>query len=171
MFNNVITLLQDLRLLGQTRHGVYDQADAIDPSPLHRYYGSGSSGAINPNNEDSTSNDGQSQRDIAEVIANAQSRNIRHEAAAVAKNVSPFDNKNDQYAFALALQAALASPAYPAGFLLNEEYESFESYKTGRSTKALTIPLPYEVWFPRVVVWCKALDLLKRFPLCKAMLS
>lgn len=115
--------------------------------------------------------DGQSQRDIAEIIAVSQSRNIRHEAAEVAKNSSPFASQDDQYAFALSLSAVLNSEAYPAGFYLNEEYESLESYKTGRSAKPLVIPLPYSVWFPHIIVWCKALDLLKRLTLCKEMLS
>jgi len=113
----------------------------------------------------------QSQRDIAEIIADAQSHNIRHEAAEVAKNSLPFEGKDDLYVFSLALETALSSDTFPAGFHLNEEYESFETYKTGCSAKPLVIPLPYDTWFPRIVVWCRALDLLKRFPLCKAMLS
>ena len=80
----------------------------------------------------------------------------------------PFENKDEMHAFALALDNALASSEFPAGFRLNEEYESLESYKTGHSSKPLIIPLPYDVWFPRIVVWCKALDLLKHLPICKA---
>lgn len=156
---------KDLRLLGQTKYGVYDQADAIDPTLLRRYYGAGGSASAVDNEDE------ESQRDIAEIITNAQTHNIRHEAAEVARNSSPFEGKDDLYAFSLALEAALSSGAFPAEFHLNEEYESFESYKTGRSAKPLVIPLPYDVWFQRIVVWCKALDLLKRFPLCKAMLS
>ena len=168
---------KDLRLLGQTKYGVYDQADATDPAVLHRYYGAG---GLSPDDTDDSNTrpmsnedneDGQRQRDIAEIIADAQSHNVRHEAAEVARNSLPLDSEQDLHAFALALEAALDSETYPAGFHLNEEYESFETYKTGRSTKPLVIPLPYRVWFPRIIVWCKALDLLKRFPLCKAMLS
>ena len=80
----------------------------------------------------------------------------------------PFETMDEGRAFALALDRALSLIEYPAGFGLNEEYESLESYKTGRSSKPLVIPLPYGVWFPRIVVWCKALDLLKRLPVCKA---
>lgn len=112
-----------------------------------------------------------SPQDIAGIIAGAQSHNVWHEAAEVAGNSSPFERNDDQYAFALALGAALNSMAYPTGFHLNEEYESFESYRTGRSTRPLVIPLPHNVWFPRIVVWCKALDLLKRLTMCKAMIS
>ena len=165
---------QDIRLLGQTKYGVYDQEDAVDPALLHRYYGAGKS---DPDSGDSVNDVGgvfeaeeDSQRDIAEVIANSQARNIRHDAAEVAATSSPFEDRNEHYAFCLALNTSLQDlETYPAGFHLGEEYETSESYRTGRSTKLLEIPLPYGVWFPRVVVWCKALDLLKRLPLSKAM--
>ena len=146
----------------------------VDPALLHRYYGAGRSIADDTDSEAGSTSDediqSKSQQDIAKIIADAQSRNIRHEAAEVAKSSSPFED-GDCHLFALALEATLSSAAHPAGFHLNEEYESFETYKTGRSTKALVIPLPYDVWFSRIIVWCKALDLLKRFPLCKAMSS
>jgi len=64
--------------------------------------------------------------------------------------------------FASALDVALASSDYPNGFRLHEEYEPLESYKTGRSSKPLVISLPHSIWFPRIIVWCKAMDLLKR---------
>lgn len=125
-------------MLGQTKHGVYDHTDTIDPALLHCYYGAGRSRADNVDGADEE----ESQRDIAEIIADAQSCNIRHEAAEVARNSSPFENEGDQYAFALALEAALNLEAYPAGFHLSEEYKSFETYKTGCSAKPLVIPLP-----------------------------
>jgi hypothetical protein len=34
-------VLQDLRLLGQAQHGIYDETDDIDPILLHRFYGAG----------------------------------------------------------------------------------------------------------------------------------
>ena len=132
------------------------------------------------NNDDETSNghedvEGrsgetytQSWQEIAETTAKAQRCNIRHNAAEVAKAMIPFETEDEMHAFALALDNALASDGYPAGFRLNEEYESLESYKTGHSSKPLVIPLPYIVWFPCIVVWCKALDLLKHLPICKA---
>ena len=137
------------------KYGVYDQADTIGPALLHHYYGVDRLGADDSGDEgacSTSSESGQSQRDIAEVIADAQSRNVQHEAAAVARNSSPFEAKEDQYVFALALGAAPNLDAHPAGFCLNKEYESFESYRTGRSVKPLVIPLPYDVWFPRIVV-------------------
>ena len=103
-----------------------------------------------------------------ETIAKAQRCNFCHEAAEVAKTTMPFENEDEMRAFALALDNALASSKFPAGFRLNEEYESLESYKTGCSSKPLIIPLPYDVWFPRIIVWCKVLDLLKRLLICKA---
>ena len=63
--------------------------------------------------------------------------------------------------FVSALNGALTSSDYPDGFGLHDVYEPLESYKTGRSSKPLIIPLPHDIWFPRIVVWCKAIDLLK----------
>lgn len=116
--------------------------------------------------------DGQiiSQQEIADIISRAQKRNIRHEAAAVAASATPFENSDEAEAFADALDAlesGLSSGEYPAGYGLNDEYESIETYKTGRSSKPLVIALPHNIWFPRIVVWCKALDLLKRLPMCR----
>jgi hypothetical protein len=263
-------MFQDLRLLGQTQHGVYDEAESVDPILLHRYYGAARSGAHNHSNgtdqdlngnlpddsssdfdsdadsnsgnrsssnphsgpnSDSTSNstgstpdptdsndsyesgsDGDGNGDdheddhkddnesnvgengkgcrynnngnnfnvsftltteqgderthsweaIADIIADCQKHNVRHDAAEVAKGAFPFEDEGQLDMFLAAFQATLDSATYPAGFGLDEEYESSESYKTGRSRNPLVIPLPYSVWFPRIVVWCKALDLLKR---------
>ena len=107
-------------------------------------------------------------QEIAKIIAGAQKRNIRHDAAEVAMSSMPFEDMEEMHAYILALGNALVSSEYPAGFGLNEEYESVESYKTGRSSRPLIIPLPHDVWFPRIVVWCRALDLLKRLPMCRA---
>ena len=170
--NKLTIFSKDIRLLGQMKHGVYDQADEVDPAMLHRYYGATRPSAnITDENDGPTSGDEdeESQRDIAQIITDSQSRNIQHEAAAVARNSSPFQDQHDVYAFTLALEAALESGAFPAGFNLNEEYESFEAYKTGHSAKPLIIPLPRSVWFPRIIVWCRSLDLLKRFQMCKEL--
>ena len=106
-------------------------------------------------------------QEIAGIIAKAQRRNIRHEAAKVARSAMPFESEEEAYAFVLALQDTLASTEHPAGYRLNDEYELMESYKTGRSSKSLVISLPYDIWFPHIVAWCKALDLLKCLSLCR----
>jgi hypothetical protein len=111
--------------------------------------------------------DGAMWREIAGIIARAQRRNIRHEAAEVARSAIPFEGEEEAAAFVVALRDILASVERPAGYRLNDEYETTESFRTGRSSKILVISLPYEIWFPRIVVWCKALDLLKRLSLCR----
>ena len=105
--------------------------------------------------------------EIASTIADAQKQQIRHEAAEVALSSTPFLNVEELRAYTLALAQSIESHEHPAGFGLNEEYESIESYKTGRSSKPLVIPLPHSIWFPHIVVWCKAVDLLKRLPICR----
>lgn len=98
---------------------------------------------------------------VTKAIAEGQKHNIRHDAAEVAKGSVPFQNEDELHTFLAAFRASLNSAEYPAGFGLDSQYESSESYKTGRSRHSLVIPLPHNVWFPRIVVWCKALDLLK----------
>lgn len=223
--------------MGQTKHGVYDAVDEVDPDLLHRYYGAAenqenrpsdgteagsppsnsgsgsespsdsesSSGSESPSDSESSSNsdsgdgaesdsdgaesdgDGGSDtgdadvdladeseagsagswRGIAQIIAAAQGRNVRHDAAEVAKSNMPFINADEGHAFAIALGNALSLDEHPAGFCLNDKYESSESYRTGRSSRPLVIPLPHEIWFPRILVWCKALDLLMRLELTR----
>lgn len=96
----------------------------------------------------------------------AQEKQVRHQAAEVADTRLPF-SKAELQMFARQLAEDLAAYCYPSGYSLNEEYEPLESYTTGRSTKQLVIPLPHQIWFPRMVVWCKALDLFNRVQLCK----
>ena len=104
--------------------------------------------------------------ELTQTILQAQGKHVRHEAAEVAGAQSPFDEDELQM-FASQLAYDLASHSYPSGYNLNSEYESLKSYTTGRSIKPLVIPLPHEIWFPRIVVWCKAVDLFNRIQLCK----
>ena len=106
-------------------------------------------------------------RGIAQIIAAAQGRNVRHDAAEVAQSNVPFVSADEGHAFAIALGNTLSLEEYPEGFCLCDEYESSESYRTGRSSRPLVIPLPHEIWFPRILVWCKALDLLMRLELAR----
>ena len=120
---------------------------------------------------ESDDEDGTLQQRIAKVITNAQRCNIRHDAAEVATSAYPFESEDDAHVFLVAFKHALSSGERPAGFGLADEYESLESYTTGRSSKPLSIALPHDIWFPRIVVWCTALDLLKRLSLSKAVVS
>lgn len=128
----------------------------MDPSILSQNYGSQNVGS-----------EGEPESELVQVILQAQKRHVRHEAANVAGTQSPFDNERELQMFARQLACDLTSHSFPSGFNLNSEYESLESYTTGRSMKPLVIPLPHKIWFPRMVVWCKALDLLNRIQLVK----
>jgi hypothetical protein len=105
--------------------------------------------------------------ELAQTVLLAQEKQVRHKAAEVSNTQSPFNEDGELKMFAHQLSRDLASHSYPSGYNLNGEYESLESYTTGRSTKPLVIPLPHELWFPRIVVWCKGVDLLNRIQLCK----
>jgi hypothetical protein len=108
---------------------------------------------------------------IAEIIARAQGHNVRHEAAEVAQSSTPFNSHDEGVIYVRALRTALSLDEFPVGFNLDEEYQSSESYKTGRSSRPLVIALPYNVWFPRILVWCKALNLLKRLEVARDMID
>ena len=110
--------------------------------------------------------EGGTEQEFAQTVLQAQKKQVRHEAAEVADTNSPF-SKTELQVFAYQLAKDLAAHCYPSGYGLNEEYEPLESYTTGRSIKQLVIPLPHQIWFPRIVVWCKALDLFNRVQLCK----
>ena len=144
-------------MLGHTKFGVYDDSNngSIDPSTFFQDCGGQHPGS-----------GGEKESELTQAIFQAQKTQIRHEAAGVADTQSPFDG-DELLMFARQLALDLTSHSYPSGYNLNGNYESLESYTTGRSTRPLVIPLPYEVWFPRIVVWCKASDLLNRIQLFK----
>jgi hypothetical protein len=149
--------------------GTSTSVSETDPNSGHARHHSAANDGVSPEVDANSEGGGPGTREaIAKTITDAQQRNVRHDAAEVAISAMPFESTDEMHAYILALEAALSSEEYPAGFGLSEEYESLESYKTGRSIRPLIIPLPYDVWFPRIVVWCKALDLLKRLPLCRA---
>lgn len=101
--------MQDLRLLGQARFGVYkDECEGLHPDIINKYYGThgktayrhaGMTGARHPNDEeDNSDNSGSSgsgsSHGLAEQIAHDQKSQIRHEGIAVPAHSSPFDDLN-----------------------------------------------------------------------------
>ena len=63
-FRVLIHSSKDIRFLGQTQHGIYDEADNIDTALLHRYYGAARSHTCdNPHNGSESSSDSGSNSD------------------------------------------------------------------------------------------------------------
>jgi len=112
--------------------------------------------------EDDQATDG---RQRSRKIGEGQERQVRHPPVSIPDNSCPFENDNECNLFFTALDHIKARGVIPVGFGLEKCYESLEVFSTGRSKKGLSVPLDYDVWYPRVLLWCQALDLLKRFGL------
>jgi hypothetical protein len=155
-------------------HGKYkDAVDDLDPSTLHQYYGvtrtkpprkEGETGAGHDDYEED-SETGIELKGIANTIGRGQQKQVRHPAIDVPNTSCPFTNDIESEVFFTSLDEVKTTNRIPAGFGLTEPYEPVETFRTGRARKNLAIPLPHDVWFPRILLWCQALDLLKRFPM------
>ena len=145
------TDLQDIRLLERLENGVYKGgSEEVHPSTLAQYC-AGVSGS-----------DTQS---LTSRIAKGQEAHVRHPPVEAASNWSPFRSTVELEAFQLALQQTTSNNLRPAYLGLDLPYEPSETFYTGRSRKGLTVPLPYNIWFPRILLWCRSIDLVTRIKL------
>lgn len=161
-------------LLGQTEHGKYkDPADELELETLHQHYGvtrakpsrrEGESGAGHDDSEEEDGGDAEPTK-IAKRIGRRQQQQIRHPAISVPNVSSPFNNDIETEVFFGALDEVKATKRTPDGFGLADPYDPVETFKTGRARNGLVVHLPYDVWFPRTLLWCQALYLFKRFPM------
>ena len=140
---------KDIRLLERLEHGVYKGDSDIDPSTLAQYCAG-------------VNSDVQS---ITDKISKGQEVHIRHAPVEAAQGKSPFQSTLEFEAFQEALQQAMAKDLRPAYLGLDLPYEPSETFYTGRSRKGITVPLPYDIWYPRVLLWCRAIDLVTRIKL------
>lgn len=98
-------------------------------------------------------------------ISQTQGQHVRRQPAHVPGAASPFHNEEESQIFFAALDDIQLRQLAPAAFNLDMPYEPSEVYRTGRAKKDILMTLNHEVWFPRILLWCQALDLLKRFPM------
>ena len=147
---SVLTGSKDIRMLERLEHGVYKgDSEEINPSTLAQYC-AGANG------------DG---RSITDMIAAGQESQVRHPPVEAARSKSPFQSTLELEAFQQALQQATSKGLRPAYLGLDLPYGPSETFFTGRSRKGITVPLPYDVWYPRILLWCRALDLVTRIKL------
>lgn len=146
----MLTDSKDMRLLGRLENGVYKgDSEKIDPSTLAQYC---------------AGVDGDPQS-ITDKISKGQEVHVRHPPVEAARSNSPFRSTLELEAFQQALQQATSSDLCPAYLGLDSSYEPSETFYTGRSRKGITVPLPYDVWYPRILLWCRAIDLVTRIKL------
>jgi hypothetical protein len=144
-------LLKDIRLLERLENGVYKgDSEEIHPSTLAQYCA-----GVNSSNAQS----------ITRKIAKGQETHVRNPPVEAARSRSPFRSPFELEAFKEALQQATSNDLRPAYLGLDLPYEPAETFYTGRSKKGHTVPLPYDVWFPRILLWCRSLDLITRIKL------
>ena len=166
--------------MGELKDGVYDDpADQLDLQTLHEHYGvttkrprrfEGETGA---GNDDSDEEDDELTRSrIARAIGEGQEKQIRHPAVEVPASTNPFMDEVQELSFFHALNILQDRNDIPEGFDIDSRtYEPTEFYTTGQSCKGLRIPLPHAIWFPRILLWCRAITLLKRLSILAEELS
>ena len=145
----VLTDSKDMRLLKRLEHGVYEGVSAVDPSTVVQYC-AGVNGDV---------------QSIMEKVSKGQEMHVRHPPVEAARSKSPFRTTLELDAFQQALQQVTSADLRPAYLGLDQPYEPSETFYTGRSRKGITVPLPYEIWYPRILLWCRAIDLITRIKL------
>ena len=148
--NSVLIGSKDIRLLERLEHGVYEgDSEEIDPSTLAQYC-AGVNGDV---------------QSITDQIVKGQEVHVRHPPVEAAQCKSPFRSTIELDAFQQALEQTTARDLRPAYLGLDLPYAPSETFYTGRSRKGITVPLPYNIWYPRALLWCRALDLATRIKL------
>ena len=142
---------KDIRLLERLECGVYkgDSEEVVDPSTLAQYC-AGVNGDV---------------QSITGKIAKGQEFHVRHPPVEAARCKSPFRSTLELDAFQQALQLATSKDLRPSYLGLDLPYAPSETFCTGRSRGGITVPLPYDVWYPRILLWCRAIDLVTRIKL------
>ncbi|KAJ6595295.1 hypothetical protein B0H10DRAFT_2329373 [Mycena sp. CBHHK59/15] len=139
----------DIRFISETQHGVDEDQPGVHPSILEEYYG------VAEDFDDEW-------KDVDELIADDQTRDIRHEAIEVPSHGSPFNSEMEAVFFE-ALEDLKAQNIVPEDFDLDvEHYPVRESIHLGRGGKRITVILPVDIWWPRALLWAQALDLMTR---------
>jgi len=128
---------------------VHKNDSEVDPSTLAQYC-AGVNGDV---------------QSITDKITKGQEAHVRHQPVEAAQSKSPFRSNIELEAFQQALQQATSKNLRPAYLGLDLPYAPSETFYAGTSRKAITVPLPYNVWYPRILVWCRAIDLVTRIKL------
>lgn len=102
------------------------------------------------------------------MIAADQQSHIRHDPVDVPKHTAPFASEATENIFYSALKDVTAAGMVPQDLGVHESewdgggYPIFEAIKSGQRGKLLNMALPFEIWWPKAVVWAQGLDLMTR---------
>ncbi|KAJ6462900.1 hypothetical protein C8R45DRAFT_841390 [Mycena sanguinolenta] len=161
----------DLRLLGQVRHGVYqDECQGLHPETIEKYYGvygtaraGRQGGAGIPPDENDAEEPG-----IAEHIRADQGPQIRHDAIEVPDHKNPFsEDPETEEQFYAVFEHIVRQDITPVGYgVLSEEwdedgYPDVEILSGGKQMKTrVTISLAHPIWLQRAKLWAQGLNVL-----------
>ncbi|KAJ7199989.1 hypothetical protein GGX14DRAFT_372637, partial [Mycena pura] len=104
-------------------------------------------------------------QDLDNAIEADQDRHVRHDGVEVEQAEAPFD-KDQEEIFAEILERMKAAEIIPDNFGVTppewEEpnYGELETIKIAR--KSVEIQLPFDVWYPRAVLWAQGLTIMKK---------
>jgi hypothetical protein len=104
---------------------------------------------------------------MARQIKKDQSSNIRHNGVRCPRHQDPFQHSEGaRQIFVESLKVVRTSHVVPKNLGVRAEewedgYPSYELIPGGRRGKnELRVPLPYDIWHPRAVLWAQALSVL-----------
>ncbi|KAJ6497288.1 hypothetical protein C8R45DRAFT_898592 [Mycena sanguinolenta] len=150
----------DMRLLGQVQHGVYeDECRGLHPETIQKYYGTG----IPPEEVD------EEEPDIADHIRIDQGPQVRHDAIEVPDNTNPFsDHPGKEGMFFAVLEDIVRQERVPVGYVVLPEegdedgYPDVEILSAGKKTR-IEVSLAHPIWLQRAKLWVQGLNVLGHF--------
>ncbi|KAH6881218.1 hypothetical protein BKA70DRAFT_1125956 [Coprinopsis sp. MPI-PUGE-AT-0042] len=170
----------DMYLLGQLEHGVYDDCEGWTLQEIEARYG------VEGHVQDGTDEEVVYEKDAEDamevdspveeqwedeltesigIIEENEGLNIRHEPIHAPESNSPFNSDVEFSAFKTLLFTMKEEGRVPIGYgLLPDEWDAFGSQyqpyhdiPTRNRGQELRIDLPHEVWHPRAVLWAQGL--------------
>ena len=163
----------DMRFLSEAERGIVDDHENIHPNLLQQYYGvedsnTLSKGTHEDTDDSDTDNETESQS-LNDIQGHFEGNEIAaaHDAVPVPTNMSPFDSEHAFEIFQYTLQQIQDEEVIPQGYGVTPQEIQQEGYPTQeilqggrRGRKEMHITLPREVWLPRAIKWCQALEVM-----------
>lgn len=160
-----------MRFLAAANEGVYldedDEFDGVHPDLLNRYYGI--DGSASRQQTDQTGAEEDITGEVEAHVGSDQQANIRHAAIGVPDDSCPFPFAEAVDLFYQALADAEDQGVIPNHLMVTAEewpnaYPTHEIITTGaQSGKKLSVALPYDIWWPRAILWARALRIMQQF--------
>ncbi|KAH0836635.1 hypothetical protein J3R83DRAFT_8353 [Lanmaoa asiatica] len=170
---------QDLRFLGQTEFGIYeDDCEGVHPEIINKYYGvcgasqdrcEDRSGAGHPVDEDDSENEDPTRMTevhITDLVNKQQQWHVHQDTVHVPSHKSPFHTAEDEATFFNMLGELITQEIIPGGLGLTPDewelgyYPIFETIRVGRRrSRQLEVSLAEDIWYkPRRLLLIMAID-------------